>query len=182
MGGGFGSHFWFTHTRGDNSRISQMRVTGTWSLNRDLNQWARVLAHLPDTGAETPQAKYTIGLGDGTTRTRYLNQDFRSNKWVSLGTYQFKGTPKVGLANETADGTADQDVAWDAIAFQPLPDTCSPCFSPPLRKMCKVIAKLHQRRRSTGRPWRWQQGKVVPGAVDLTAPPTGPAHAASERS
>ncbi|MFD9574125.1 GDSL-type esterase/lipase family protein [Streptomyces sp. NPDC059982] len=120
VGGGLGSHFWFAHTRGGDSRITQMRVTGTWSLNRDLNQWARVLVHLPDTGAETHQARYTIGLGDGTTRTRYLNQNFRSNRWVSLGTYQFKGTPRVSLGNETADGTADQDVAWDAVAFQPL--------------------------------------------------------------
>lgn len=121
VGGGLGSHFWFTHTRASASRIDQMRITGTWTLNTPLDQWARVLVHLPDSGAETHQARYRVDLGDGTApRDRYINQNYRSNRWVSLGTYRFKGTPKVSLDNQTADGTADQDIAWDAIAFQPL--------------------------------------------------------------
>ncbi|MFE8987848.1 hypothetical protein ACFYMI_08430 [Streptomyces collinus] len=30
------------------------------------------------------------------------------------------GTPRVELTNTTDDGTADEDIAWDAVAFQPL--------------------------------------------------------------
>lgn len=98
-----------------------MKVTGTWTLNKTLNQWARVFVHLPDTGAQTQQAHYQISGLTGGTRDRYLNQHYKANTWVPLGAYQFNGTPTVSLSNETADGTADDDVAWDAVAFQPLP-------------------------------------------------------------
>lgn len=120
VGGGLGAHFWFAHTRNADHRITQMKVTGTWKLGRSLDQWARVLVHLPSTGAESQQAHYTVDLGNGTSRERYLNQKSKKNQWVELGTYRFKGTPSVSLDNESADGTADNDVAWDAIAFQPL--------------------------------------------------------------
>ncbi|MFJ8085229.1 SGNH/GDSL hydrolase family protein [Streptomyces sp. NPDC096205] len=121
VGGGFGSHFWFAHTREDTTNIAKMKVTGTWTLDRSLNQWARVLVHLPDTGAHTQQARYRIHLDANTTRTRYLNTRYRQNTWVPLGVYKFNGTPRVVLDNQTDDGTADDDIAWDAIAFQPLP-------------------------------------------------------------
>ncbi|WP_237540055.1 SGNH/GDSL hydrolase family protein [Streptomyces sp. SID8358] len=120
VGGGFGAHYWFAHTRDSSKRINEMRVTGTWTLNKSLKQWARVLVHVPDTGAHTQQAHYRIDLGNGTTRDRYINTRHRKNTWVPLGTYQFSGTPRVMLDNETDDGTADHDVAWDAVAFQPL--------------------------------------------------------------
>jgi len=120
VGGGLGSHFWFAHTRDDEHRIDQMKVTGTWTLGRSLNQWARVLVHLPDSGAESQQAHYRINLGNGNSRERYLNQRSKKNQWVELGAYRFAGTPSVSLDNESTDGTADNDVAWDAIAFQPL--------------------------------------------------------------
>lgn len=120
IGGGFGGHFWFAHTRDDTKRIDRMRVTGTWTLNKSLNQWARVFVHLPDTGAHTQQAHYRIKLDANTTRDRYLNTRYRKNTWVPLGTYRFNGTPQVILDNETDDGTADDDIAWDAVAFQPL--------------------------------------------------------------
>ncbi|MER5775437.1 SGNH/GDSL hydrolase family protein [Streptomyces sp. NPDC002039] len=121
VGGGFGAHFWFAHTRNSGNRIDQMKVTGTWTLARTLNQWSRVMVHLPDNGAETQQAHYRIALGNGTVKDRYINQLHKSNTWISLGVYNFSGTPSVSLTNETVDGTADDDVAWDAIAFQPLP-------------------------------------------------------------
>lgn len=52
-------------------------------------------------------------------RTR-VNTRFRKNTWVELGVYRFTGMPRVVLTNTTDDGTADEDVAWDAVAFQPL--------------------------------------------------------------
>ncbi|MFD7541340.1 SGNH/GDSL hydrolase family protein [Streptomyces sp. NPDC059819] len=120
IGGGFGDHFWYAHTRDSAHRIDLMKVTGTWTLNKSLNQWARVLVHVPDTGAQTQQAHYRIsGISSGT-RDRYLNQHYKANTWVALGAYQFNGTPQVSLSNQTSDGTADDDVAWDAVAFQPL--------------------------------------------------------------
>lgn len=122
VGGGLGSHFWFAHTRDSAHRIGNMRVTGTWTLDSSLHQWSRVFVHLPDTGAHTQQAHYVINGVKGGARDRYLNQHFKTNTWVELGTYEFDGTASVSLSNQTSDGdgTADDDVAWDAVAFAPL--------------------------------------------------------------
>ncbi|WP_435224972.1 GDSL-type esterase/lipase family protein [Streptomyces sp. Tue6028] len=123
VGGGFGAHFWFAHTRNSANRISQMKVTGTWTLTQRLDQWARVMVHLPSTGSESQQARYDITLGDGTTRHRTINQVTSKNEWYPLGTYHFVNGSKpqsVALSNAAGDGTADDDVAWDAVAFVPL--------------------------------------------------------------
>lgn len=121
IGGGYNGHFWFTHTRntahlGGDSGL--MTINGTWTLEQNVS-WARVLVHLPDTGAQTRQAAYVIGGSDSTSSHRIVEQ--RANRWVSLGAFHFTGTPSVTLTNATDDGTADEDVAWDAVAFQPLP-------------------------------------------------------------
>jgi hypothetical protein len=124
LGAGFGGHFWFGHTR--TSTSPTMQVTGTWTLNRQLNQYGRVLVHLPDIGAQTQQAKYEIDLGSGTFDAggkahRYLPQDRQANNWVSIGVYKFAGTPRVKLSTQTMEGYGEEDIAFDAVAFQPLP-------------------------------------------------------------
>jgi hypothetical protein len=122
IGGGHGGHFWYTHTRdpahlgGSNGR---MTINGTWTLDRSVG-WARVFAHQPDTGAHTQQARYVIEGVEGGPRERHVNTHYSANTWVNLGVYHFNGTPRVSLSNSTADGTADEDIAWDAIGFQPL--------------------------------------------------------------
>lgn len=122
IGGGHGGHFWYTHTR-DSAHLGgyggRMTIDGTWTLDRNV-EWARVFAHMPDTGAHTQQAHYVIKGVAGGDRNRYVNTRFGENTWVELGVYRFTGTPRVELTNTTADGTADDDVAWDAVAFQPL--------------------------------------------------------------
>ncbi|MFF6998860.1 hypothetical protein ACFY93_28430 [Streptomyces sp. NPDC008313] len=121
VGGGHGGHFWYAHTRdtahlGGDSGL--MTVKGTWTLDKNI-EWARVLVHLPDTGAHTRQAAYVIGGADTTSKVRIVEQ--RADRWVSLGAFRFTGTPTVTLTNATADGIADEDVAWDTVAFQGLP-------------------------------------------------------------
>ncbi|MER8184707.1 hypothetical protein [Kitasatospora sp. NPDC094015] len=120
IGGGYGGHYWYAHTRdpdhlGGNG--GRMTVTGTWTLGEDLT-WARVLVHLPDTGAQTRKAKYHLVNTDSTSPDRYVPQ--RAGRWVSLGVFHFTGRPGVTLSNDTPDGTADEDIAWGAVAFQPL--------------------------------------------------------------
>ncbi|WP_326734261.1 golvesin C-terminal-like domain-containing protein [Streptomyces sp. NBC_01022] len=123
VGGGYDGHFWYAHTRdsghlgGDQGR---MTVRGTWTLGQSLNNWARVFVHLPDTGAHTQQAHYTIHGVTGGDRERYLNTHYGANTWVELGTYHFTGAPQVELTNSTDDGTADEDVAFTSVAFQKL--------------------------------------------------------------
>ncbi len=121
IGAAYGGHFWFTHTRLPGAESGRLKTTGTWRLNRSLAAWTRIMVHLPDHGAHTQQAKYEIDLGDGAfSRTRYINQKRMANNWVSLGVYQINGTPRVRLGSETEDGDGSDDIAWDAIAFQPL--------------------------------------------------------------
>ncbi|OLZ70810.1 hypothetical protein AV521_12390 [Streptomyces sp. IMTB 2501] len=121
VGGGYGGHYWYTHTRdaahfgGDGG---YMTIDGTWTLGQNLN-WARVLVQLPDTGAQTRQATYSVLGTDSTSPQRVVLQ--RAGGWVSLGAFHFTGTPRVELSNTAKDGTADEDVAWGAVAFQPLP-------------------------------------------------------------
>ncbi|MFE7358627.1 hypothetical protein ACFU8Q_37445 [Streptomyces sp. NPDC057543] len=121
IGGGYDGHFWYAHTRdtahlGGDSGL--MTIKGTWTLDESISL-ARVLVHLPDTGAHTRQAAYKISGADTTSDARIVEQ--RAGRWASLGAFHFTGTPQVTLTNATADGTADEDVAWDSVAFQPLP-------------------------------------------------------------
>jgi hypothetical protein len=132
---GFDGHLWFAHTWTDVPANAIHRVTGTWTLNRTLNGWARVLAYVPDHGADSPQQWYTVHGADTTSATRavtggnYLDNTSKpvgAGTWRSLGVFNFTGTPSVSLDNTTHSGVnlgyveGSRDVAWDAVAFQPL--------------------------------------------------------------
>jgi GDSL-like Lipase/Acylhydrolase len=120
-GAGYAGHFWFSHTRKTGSPFG---ITGKWTPSTRLNGWVQVMVHIPEEGAWTQQADYTINIGDNSTtpRHRYVNQDLRKNTWVQLGTYKFSGSgpQNVSLSNITRDGFGNDDVAWDAAAFVPL--------------------------------------------------------------
>ncbi|MCW6005589.1 SGNH/GDSL hydrolase family protein [Micromonospora sp. CPCC 205371] len=126
IGGGFGGHFWFAHTMTptENDRSNDdLKVTGTWNIN-PTDAWTRVLVHIPDHGAHTRQAEYKIYLpGQSTpTKHRIIPTRWEANTWVDLGVFDFRaaGTPRVELSNFTRDGRHVDDVAWDALAVQPL--------------------------------------------------------------
>lgn len=98
-----------------------MKVTGTWNLGKTVpGGQAKVYAHIPDHGAQTTEAVYEITTQFGV-KTKAISQTANaSNKWVSLGAYQFGGTlPQVKLSNFNGTGTGEKDIAWDAIAFVP---------------------------------------------------------------
>ncbi|MFI5898219.1 SGNH/GDSL hydrolase family protein [Actinoplanes sp. NPDC051513] len=117
LDGGHNGHFWFAHTRMPGYR-DKLKVTGTWTLGQSLNGWARVLIRTPDHGAHTRQARYT--LNDVLSSHRVVQQRTQANTWLSLGVFQFNGTPRISLSTQTPDGDGDEDIAWDAIAIQPL--------------------------------------------------------------
>lgn len=125
LGAGFNSHFYFAHTRlpdSANSLYNSLEVEGKWSLGSSLaGTWTRVYVHVPDHGAWTQQATYVIDLGNGQTKTRTIQQRTSANDWIPLGVFQMAGVPSVTLSNLTADGEGLDDIAWDAVAFQPLP-------------------------------------------------------------
>ncbi|MFI9530494.1 SGNH/GDSL hydrolase family protein [Micromonospora rosaria] len=121
IGAGFGGHFWFAHTHRQQQQPT-LRVTGTWRID-PTHAWTRVWVHLPDHGAHTRQARYVIRRPDGGTEHRTIPTQWEENRWVSLGVFDFTGpgTPRVELTNFTLDGRGVQDIAWDALAVQPLP-------------------------------------------------------------
>ncbi|WP_313539486.1 hypothetical protein [Leifsonia aquatica] len=122
LGAGFNDHFHFSHVNSNGFLNDRLKVTGTWSLGQSLNQWTRVLVHMPDHAGWTNQALYTINNGGGQTEQRSLLQRNFANKWVSLGVFQMNGVPSVSLSNTTYDQAASGtiDIAWDAVAFEPL--------------------------------------------------------------
>ncbi|WP_432190550.1 SGNH/GDSL hydrolase family protein [Streptomyces sp. Tue6028] len=99
-----------------------MAITGDWKLNQQLTGWQTVRVHVPDTGMTAQQAIYTIHTGSGTTN-RVINAHNRANEWVSLGDIYFSGSSWQGvtLTNFAPGATADNSIAWDAVAFTPLP-------------------------------------------------------------
>ncbi|MCW6007801.1 SGNH/GDSL hydrolase family protein [Micromonospora sp. CPCC 205371] len=132
VGGGFGGHYWFANTWAESGTIAKglpdpdwMHVTGTWTLDASqrINGWGQVMVHLPSKHAHTQQARYKIHGVVGGDRERYLPTAQRHNGWVQLGTYRFdpNATQSVSLSNVTHDGIGDDDIAWDAVAFVPLP-------------------------------------------------------------
>ncbi|MDH2391640.1 hypothetical protein QCN29_23240 [Streptomyces sp. HNM0663] len=126
IGAGYQNHFWFTHTRQPEAfpgNANRMKITGTWKLGQQITSHggqAKVYAHIPDHGAQTKEAIYTIKHANGTATKKISQTDNEANKWVDLGAYFFAGmVPEVSLSNFNSSGNGDKDVAWDAIAFVP---------------------------------------------------------------
>ncbi|WP_329024351.1 golvesin C-terminal-like domain-containing protein [Streptomyces sp. NBC_00690] len=124
IGGGYGNHFWFTHTRQPDpnpANANRMEVTGIWKLGQTIpGGQAKVYAHIPDHGAQTTESNYKITTAHGIQTKQISQTANESNKWVDLGVYRFNSTlPQVSLSNFNSVGTGDKDVAWDAIAFVP---------------------------------------------------------------
>jgi hypothetical protein len=115
IGAGYGNHFWFTHTRTPESypaNAYRMKVTGTWKLNAPLTnttRQAKVFVHVPDHGAQTTNAVYRIQTPTGERTASISQKSNQSNKWVSLGAYDFGDQiPEVQLDNAPAsDGVTD---------------------------------------------------------------------------
>ncbi|WP_258725777.1 SGNH/GDSL hydrolase family protein [Cellulomonas sp. NS3] len=132
IGGGFNGHFWFGHTRTAHLRGGTMQVEGSWELDDAVQGWTRVFVHMPDLGAHTQQAVYTIHTGVGAPQQRVLLQRTLENRWVSLGVFEMQGRPKVTLTTTTRNGDSQsydpngtyvpksEDIAFDAVAFQTL--------------------------------------------------------------
>jgi hypothetical protein len=118
LGAGFGGHFYFGHTRADDAKGQRLKITGSWKLNDKLTGQAKVMVHLPDHGAQTKYATYEIETAHGTEK-RTISQPGDGNRWVSLGAYRFDNAAQVRLTTITPDGTGDQDIAFDAVAFVP---------------------------------------------------------------
>lgn len=122
IGGGFGGHFWFAHTRTAQAEGGRLRVDATWRLNQTITGLWKVLVALPDHGAHTNKARYIVRTANGE-RISTLAQPGTGNRWASLGTFRFNNQPDVQLHSVTPDGDGTQDIAFDAVAFVPVTST-----------------------------------------------------------
>jgi hypothetical protein len=121
IGGGYGSHFWFAHSRNAASQYDRLRVTGTWKLDEPVGKpQVKVLVHIPDHGAQTPAARYEVATAGGWQEATIPQSTNQANKWVELGVFGASGiTPAVRLSNDNPTGNGEDDVAYDAVAFVP---------------------------------------------------------------
>jgi hypothetical protein len=119
---------WRYENEGYNKNLTW--TTNNYNANSDYN-WGRwfprlaarsyeVFVYIPDRFTTTGQARYWINHADGYT-LRIVDQSAYSNRWVSLGTYRFRGTSDdfVSLADVTFEATRSRLVAWDAVKWEP---------------------------------------------------------------
>lgn len=108
-----------------------------WTKNndkvRDNYNWARwyphlaagryeVFVYIPEQYTTTAQARYWVSHADGYT-LKIVNQSTNGNKWVSLGTYRFRGTSSdyVSLSDVTYEPYLSRLIAFDAVKWVPQP-------------------------------------------------------------
>jgi hypothetical protein len=119
---------WHTAAEGYGGRL-------TWTRNNDRVRynynWARwypdlspgryeVFVYIPERYSTTSSARYWVSHRDGSTLRR-VDQSANGNRWVSLGTYWFRGTRDdyVSLADVTYEPYASRLMAFDAAKWEP---------------------------------------------------------------
>ena len=119
---------WRTADEGYDGRL-------TWTRNsrsaRGNYNWARwypdlapgryeVLVYIPERYTTTSYARYWIRHRGGYT-LRHVNQSTNGSRWISLGTYSFRGTRDdyVSLADVTYEPHATRLIAFDAVKWVP---------------------------------------------------------------
>jgi hypothetical protein len=107
----------------------------TWTWNNDWQRpdynWARwspgltpgqyeVWVFVPDRYTTTSSARYLISHAGGYT-SRVVNQSANGDRWVSLGTYGFRGNSNdyVSLTDATGETRRTQLIAFDAVRWVP---------------------------------------------------------------
>ena len=118
---------WRTAAEGYGSRL-------TWTRNNDYARynynWARwqpdlapgryeVFVYIPYSYTTTSGARYWISHRDGFT-LRVVDQSVNGERWVSLGTYQFRGTRDdyVSLADVTYEQRLSRLISFDAVKWE----------------------------------------------------------------
>jgi TolB protein len=107
-----------------------------WTRNNDQRRsgynWARwqpelapghyeVLAYIPRQYATTKQARYWVSHWGGYTM-RIVDQSANAGRWVSLGSYMFRGTSTdhVSLSDVTYEPYLSTLIGFDAVKWVPL--------------------------------------------------------------
>ncbi|SDX29920.1 Ricin-type beta-trefoil lectin domain-containing protein [Amycolatopsis xylanica] len=119
VGGGYGAHYWYSHTRSNTAEGQKTRATGTWTFP-DLDGNAKLKVFIPAHLADAV-AVYVIDTATGPARVT-VNQALNHGKWVDLGVFPFYGQPKIHLDTITDGANGTLALAFDAAAIQAVPD------------------------------------------------------------
>lgn len=118
---------WRTANEGYNGRLY-------WTYNNDRVRanynWARwyptlnagryeVFVYIPDRYTTTANARYWV-VASGRFNLRVVNQSANGGRWVSLGTYTFRGdgSEYVSLADVTYEPYLSRLIAFDAVKWE----------------------------------------------------------------
>jgi hypothetical protein len=118
LGTGYGGRTMFTHLQRPSN--SKWGGTMTWAPSGlDFGEPYNIKVFVPGLGA-AGTLYYSVNNGGVPIATVAINQSKYSNKWVSLGTYVLAPGSLVTTTNVVPGGDGVTDVAFDAIAFQPM--------------------------------------------------------------
>jgi lysophospholipase L1-like esterase len=119
LGVGFDGRITFTHEVDTSS--PQWAITGTWTPNLSGAGGYRIWVFVPNDGATAHDATYVVNDGNGGSWSATpVDQNSYNNQWVPLGTYPLHPGASLALSNVTA--ASSRDLAFDAVAFEPVPD------------------------------------------------------------
>ena len=125
---GGNSSSWRTAGEGYGGRL-------TWTYNNDTertgynwarwypqlqSRWYEVFVYIPYRYTTTSQARYWVSHAEGYT-LKVVNQSTNGDRWVSLGSYRFRGTSSdyVSLSDVTYESYLSRIVGFDAVKWEP---------------------------------------------------------------
>ncbi len=114
---GYGGSLHWTHNN-DSARPNYN--WGRWYPSLAAGRY-EVFVYIPDRFTTTAHARYWVAHSSGIT-LRPINQSaYNGGQWVSLGTYNFRGTSDdyVSLADVTGEPRLSRLIAWDAVKWEP---------------------------------------------------------------
>ncbi|HSJ54229.1 MAG TPA: PA14 domain-containing protein [Anaerolineae bacterium] len=117
---------WHTEPEGYGNRLTWTKNNSTIQPNYNWGRWYpklkagryEVLVYIPDRFTTTARARYWISHADGFT-LRMVDQSANGDRWVSLGTYSFRGDSNdyVSLSDVTGEPYLSRLIAWDAVKW-----------------------------------------------------------------
>ena len=119
---------WRTEAEGHNGHLTWTFNNNAANYNYNWGRWypglqARyyeVFVYIPERFTTTAHARYWINHADGYT-LKIVDQSTNGSRWVSLGTYRFRGTSSdyVSLADVTFEPYRSRLIAFDAVKWEP---------------------------------------------------------------
>lgn len=126
VGGGYGAHYWYSHTRMDNDEGRKTQLIGNWSFP-SVDGLAKLMVYIPSHLADA-NVVYVVDTANGPVNVPVKQSDHH-DEWYTLGVFPFYGQPKVHL-NTITEAVANglDAVAFDAMAIDSVPD--GPGYTP----------------------------------------------------